>query len=271
LICWSKDYLSVKPGIRGEKEMGLKTVSYWAATCFVLALTSLATQAQVERSMRMPPDEITVSFPAGKDSVEVPFETQRNWIIIPVCINGSRPLRFVLDSGAGGPGASLDNAAVAESLKLDIIGRVQARGAGNGPAMEIPIAGDVSFDIGGVRLSGSRMAVRPAAPGMQGMSDVRDGVIGRPVFANLVVEIDWERKVVTLRDSKSFKYQGKGAVLPLTFDEMGRPYTTAAVITDDAKSVPVNLVVDTGGGHNLSLEISPGSALKVPEGAPKVV
>jgi hypothetical protein len=29
--------------------------------------------------------------------------------------------------------------------------------------------------------------------------------------------------------------------------------------------------VDTGGGHNLSLEISSGSALKVPEGAPKVV
>ena len=221
--------------------------------------------------MRMPAEEITVSFPAGKDSVEVPFETERNWIIIPVSVNGSRPLRFVLDTGAGGAGASLMNGAVADSLNLNIVGRVQVRGAGSGPAVEVPIAGGVKFDIGGMQLTGGRMSVHRATPGMEGLSAGRDGVIGRPVFANLVVEIDWERKVVKLHDPAKFSYAGKGTTLPLTFDEMGRPYTAASVTTEDNKVVPVNLIVDTGGSHNLSVEIGSGNPLKAPAGATKIV
>ena len=92
--------------------MSLKTVSYWTAAAWVvLALISSPALGQGER-MRVPADEISVSFPAGKNYVEVPFETERNWIIIPVSVNGSRPLRFVLDTGAGGSGASLIKGAV---------------------------------------------------------------------------------------------------------------------------------------------------------------
>lgn len=252
--------------------MSLKKVSYWIAPAWVvLALICVPARAQVEQRMRVPADEISVTFPAGKNSVEVPFETERNWIIIPVSVNGSRPLRFVLDTGAGGSGASLINSAVAESLKLNIVGRIQARGAGSGPMVEVPIAGGVTFDIGGVQLTGGRMSVRTATPGMEGMSAGRDGVIGRPVFANLVVEIDWERKVVKLHDPAKFSYTGKAAILPLTFDEMGRPYVAASVTTEEDKSVPVNLIVDTGGGHNLSLEVGSGTPLKAPAGSPKVV
>lgn len=252
--------------------MSLKTIlGGTASVCIVLALICLPGTAQVQQRMRMPADEIRVNFPAGKDYVEVPFETERNWIIIPVSVNGSRPLRFVLDTGAGGPGASLVNFAVGESLKLNIVGRVQVRGAGSGPAVEVPIAGDVKFDIGGLQLTGGRMSVHPATPGQEGLSAGRDGVIGRPVFANLVVEIDWDRKIVKLYDPAKFTYTGKGTTLPLTFDEMGRPYTAAAVVTEAEKSVPVNLIVDTGGGHNLSLEVRSGTSLKAPVGAAKVV
>lgn len=48
--------------------------------------------------MRLP----SVTFPAGKSFVEIPFEVEGNWMVIPVSVNGSRPLRFVLDSGASG-------------------------------------------------------------------------------------------------------------------------------------------------------------------------
>src|ERR1044072_73609 len=158
--------------------MSLKKVSYWTAAAWVLALISSPALGQDER-MRVPADEINVSFPAGKNLVEVPFETERNWIIIPVSVNGSRPLRFVLDTGAGGPGARLMNGAVADSLNLNIVGRVQVRGAGSGSAVEVPIAGGVKFDIGGMQLSAGRMSVHRATPGMEGLSAGRDGVIGR--------------------------------------------------------------------------------------------
>lgn len=242
-----------------------------AALSIVIALICRPAQGQTQPRMRVPPDEIKVKFPDGKDSVAVPFETERNWIIIPVSVNGSRPLRFVLDTGAGGSGASLSNADLAQSLNLNIVGRIQVQGGGSGPAVEVPIAGGVIFNIGGVELSGGRMSVRPPIAGQPGLAPARDGVIGRPIFANLVVEIDWEQKVVKLYDPAKFSYTGKGTVLPLTFDEMGRPYTAATVGIESDKTVPVNLIVDTGGSHNLSLEVGSGDKLKAPVGKEKVV
>ncbi|MDX6499849.1 MAG: hypothetical protein QOG23_3109 [Blastocatellia bacterium] len=43
---------------------------------------------------------------------------------------GSRPLRFVLDSGAGA--AAITNPAIVDSLNLNIAGKMQVRGAGGG-------------------------------------------------------------------------------------------------------------------------------------------
>src|SRR5437660_12720777 len=93
---------------------------------FVSAIVS-AQSAQPEGQtldMRLP----RVSFPAGKSSVEVPFEISGNWMLIPVSINGSRPLRFVLDTGA--QGTLRNNSPIAGSLNLKIVGKMQIRAAG---------------------------------------------------------------------------------------------------------------------------------------------
>jgi hypothetical protein len=95
-----------------------------------------------------------------------------------------------------------------------------------------------------------------------------DGIIGRPIFANLVVEVDWEKHVVRLFEPASYKYSGSGSILPLTFDDGGRPYTMASVTTG-AKTIPVKLVVDTGGSHALSLDVGSNSEITLPEGVSK--
>jgi CubicO group peptidase (beta-lactamase class C family) len=59
-------------------------------------------------------------------------------------------------------------------------------------------------------------------------------------------------------------------VNPLTFDEGGRPYTMASV-TAAEKTIPVKLVVDTGGSHTLSLDVGSDSEIKLPEGAARTV
>ena len=126
---------------------------------FVSATVS-AQIAQPERQtldMRLP----SVSFPAGKSFVEVPFEISGNWMLIPVSINGSRPLRFVLDTGA--QGTFLNNSAIAGSLNLKIVGKMQIRGAG-GVGAEASVAENVTFNIGAIELSNGRLVVSPPPP-----------------------------------------------------------------------------------------------------------
>lgn len=205
-----------------------------------------------------------LKFPEGKSFVEVPFEAEGNWVVIPVSINGSRPLRFVFDSGASG--TVLFNSAIADSLNLKFTGTRQARGAGGGGAtFEVKVAEDVNFNIGGIELSNGSLSQRPS-----NRTSV-DGVIGRVVFATTVVEIDWEKRVVKFYEPSKYKYSGSGAVLPLTFDGGGRPYANAAVSVSGEKAVPVKLVVDTGGGHALFLELGSGAGIKPPDGATKTI
>lgn len=216
------------------------------------------------REMPLP----TIKFPKGENFVEVPFEVAGNWMVIPVSINGSRPLRFVLDTGA--QGTILNNSEIAGSLNLKIVGKMPIRGAG-GAGGEVSIAEGVTFNIGGIELSNTGLAIRPPPqPGMKFMGGL-DGVIGRIVFATLVVEVDWEKQVLKFYDPSKYKYSGSGTVLPLTFDEGGRPYTTASVAVSDDKLIPIKVVVDTGGSHALSLDVGSKPEIKLPEGAAKVV
>jgi ketosteroid isomerase-like protein/predicted aspartyl protease len=210
--------------------------------------------------MRLP----SVTFPAGKSFIEVPFEVAGNWMVIPVSVNGSRPLRFVLDTGASA--TVFYNAELVDSLNIKITGTMPIRGAGGGgAASEVSIAENVGYNIGGIEFSGGRLALRNSS------RSGADGVIGRIVFATLVVEVDWEKRAIKLYDPAKYKYAGNGAVLPLTFDEGGRPYTMANVVLSGDKKVPVKLVVDTGGSHTLSLDVGSKPEIMLPEGARKTV
>ena len=222
---------------------------------------------QIERqSVRQMPDLRlpSIIFPAGKSFIEVPFEVAGNWMVIPVSVNGSRPLRFVLDTGASA--TVFYNTELADLLNLKITGTMPIRGAGgSGAAGEVSIAENVNFNIGGIEFSGGRLALRKSS-----RSGI-DGVTGRIVFATLVVEVDWEKRAIKFYNPAKYKYAGKGAVLPLTFDEGGRPYAMANVVLSGDKKVPVKLVIDTGGSHTLSLDVGSKPEILLPEGARKTV
>src|SRR5213080_1503289 len=132
----------------------MRSNSKFLALAIVFIFGCIGTEADsqtaqaVRREMPLP----TLHFPAGKDVVEVPFEVENGWMLIPVSVNGSRPMRYVLDSGA--PGTVHLNPAIVESLNLKITGKLLAGGAGGGGAQsEVSVAENVTFNIGGIEFS----------------------------------------------------------------------------------------------------------------------
>ncbi len=241
----------------------------------ILSSGSLRVSGQVPQPGQQPNSNMRetplpkLKFPGGKSVVEVPFEVEGNWMVIPISINNSRPLRFVLDTGA--QGTFLQNSQLADSLKLKIVGKMQIRGAGGGGAgREASVAENVTYNIGGIELSNGGLVVAPS-PSDARFAPKHDGAIGRIVFATLVVEVDQEKQVLRFYEPSKYKYNGSGTILPLTFDEGGRPYTIASVAVSDDKLIPIKVVVDTGGSHALSLDVGSKPEIKLPEGAAKVV
>src|SRR5438034_3401475 len=136
--------------------------SFWilaSIMVFDLGLLSATGTAQTPQVQRQMPLQLPkLNFPDGKSVVEIPFEVEGNWMVIPVRINGSRPLRFVLDTGA--QGTFLQNTEIADSLNLKIVGKMPIRGAG-GAGGEASVAENVTFNIGGIELSNGRLVVAP--------------------------------------------------------------------------------------------------------------
>src|SRR5205085_11317428 len=191
----SSTRIAARTSTSGDRRMSLKNsflslaVIISLTLCFNSKVVSAQTPQLERRTPNMPLPEL--HFPEGKTVVEVPFDVERNLMVIPLSINGSRPLRFVLDTGA--QGTFLQNTQIADSLNLKIAGKVGVRGAGGGGARrEASLAENVNFNIGGIELRNGGLAVFPSPLGPQAMAS-HDGAIGRVVFATLVVEVDWEK------------------------------------------------------------------------------
>ena len=228
----------------------------------VLALTSLPTAPSAQHSeMRMGPPPATVTFPEGKDVVEIPFEFVRDKILIPVSVNGSKVMSFILDTGA--PIAVFRDSDLAGTLDLNIVGQAQVGGAGEGETSTVPIAGDVTFQLAGIEITGATMAI---GVGEGKLPNFRwDGVIGRPVFKNLVVDFDFANKMLRLYPPDAFTYNGDGSELPLTIAHGSFPYVDTEVSIDGGTPVPATIVIDTGAGHALSLSVDNHDGLDLPK------
>lgn len=186
---------------------------------------------------------------------------------IPVKVNGREAQPAILDTDA--QGAVLNGGIeVAKNYGISTTEEGEILGAGGkGAGGKALMAHDVTFELGGAALTGNVIAV---------VDRVRPGrmaqlVVGQSIFRNFIVQVDWEKRELTLDDPLKFKYTGNGGELPLEFDHGGRPYLHGSVKLADGKDIPVTLVIDTGAPHALSLLYGTSPEIKHQEHAEKIV
>jgi Aspartyl protease len=209
-------------------------------------------------------------FSSRKSVLAIPFELDNNLIYVRVSVNGSRPLSFILDTGAH----SIIHARLARSLglKLKLIGQAEGIGA-NQPDVYL-VMEKVSFNLPGVVLSPRRLvavsldAVEtcvnefiideegrniPFEKGKRrGAKRDVDGILGREFFDQFVVEIDYAQRLLNVYDPSSYKYAGSGKDIPL---EVGEQHIFAQARIRAAGRAPLTgrFLLDTGSAEAVSL------------------
>lgn len=169
-------------------------------------------------------------------SASVSFDLRRGRIMVPVRVNGSEPLSFLLDTGYS---LTMISPRHAEALGLKRTGAITIAGiAGN---EETDVFTGAKLDLGRATYQPRRVAALP--PG--GDSRRRDGVLGSGFFRQFVVEIDLETRKLTLHSPDKFTYAGTGEVCPLSFRNT-TPIIEAAVQTPGGSLVKANFEIDTG-------------------------
>lgn len=190
------------------------------------------------RLTRPPPPAPDFTFPAGRDSVEVPFDFVDGHVFVHALVDGRR-VRLLVDSG--GSNVLLPNVAAA-------VGARTAAGA----------AGDMSparvkrLNLGGVVFERQAFTTLDLAAFLQRAEGADDigGVLGAEIFRRVVVSLDYTRLRATLHDPDHYRPKGGAATLPLV-----APFKTPRV-EGRIDGTPGVFRVDTGSRGSLTLNPS---------------
>ncbi len=202
---------------------------------------------------------------SGKKVLRIPFEIHSNLIIVPVQVNDSDTLRFVLDTGVST--TIITDPTALQLNQLQMTRKVIITGAGEGEPLVAQIAIGNTLRMEGMRANHQNIVL--LEEDVLRLSEFVGlpvhGIFGYEVFNNFVVTIDFRHKELTLRAPGSYTYKKrKGELYPITIEDT-KPFTRAVTLLADGREQPIKLAIDTGAGHALLLDRSSNSSIQLPE------
>lgn len=201
-----------------------------------------------------------------KKSHTLKFKSASNLIIIPVTINDSDTLNFILDTGVRYP--IITELPFVNKLELNYMMPVPIKGLGEGIELTAYRSGDNVMRIEGLtaRNQEVQMVIDENFQISHLLGIPVHGLIGFNLFKDYVVNIDYINEKITLYKPEYYKYRDRNRdiILPLQF-EQNKPFVFTKILTDDNEEVPVKLLVDTGASDALWLSEQSDERIRYPE------
>ena len=221
-----------------------------------------------EQKVRYNPGKNLFEFVNKRDkSLTINFKTASNLIIIPVIINDSDTLNFILDTGVRFP--IITELPYVNRLSLNYMQPVTVSGLGDGEGMTAYRSGNNTMKIGNGLISYNQevhMVINDNFQISQILGLPVHGLIGFNLFKDFVVEIDYDDQKLTLIKPEYYRdrVNNRDIVMPLHF-EHNKPYVRTTIMTDKNVDVPVKLLVDTGASDGIWLSTKSDERIGLPE------
>ncbi|AWV97363.1 aspartyl protease family protein [Arcticibacterium luteifluviistationis] len=231
----------------------------------ILMVFSMNTMAQFWKKKSKKVENYGFHINGGKKFYSIPFKVYSNLIVVPVVLDDSDTLNFILDTGVSS--IFITEPSVAEKLGLEYVREVAIYGAGEGESLLAKVSIDHEFKLG--KITGYRQNVVVLSEDILHLSEFMGvpihGIFGHSLFENFVVTIDFSNFVMTVRQVDGFKFRRRyGDKYPIVVTE-SKPYTDAIRITEGGNPErTVRMVIDTGAGHALLLNSEEGH-IQLPE------
>ncbi len=188
------------------------------------------------------PSRVDTALQLDKETT-IPFEYFNQHIFVTLTVNGNPGYKFLFDTGTS---ANILNLRTSQDLRLkpESIKKEKDLGLGRG-RVSVAAAKNVDVKMGDVRIANVLAIVD-----LRGLEQINghtmDGILGFPLLRHYVVELDFQKRTLTLHPFRGYQYQGDGDILFLR----QKKYSAA-----------VSAVLGTGSHtqHDATLEIDTGS------------
>jgi Aspartyl protease len=193
---------------------------------------------------------LALAILVGEQPATIPFELINRHITLPVSVNGSKPLTFLLDTGDKYALVDLDRA---RELSLTFGQSVDVGGVGT-ERLAGSFLNGATFQVAGNRdLSGPVVLAIPLKRLAARLGHEFDGILGADFIKTFVVEIDYESRTLRLHAPETFAYEGKGESIPIRLNAIGHPLIEAEVTPIGGTPLKGSFVLDIGSGAALAL------------------
>lgn len=210
------------------------------------------------------------SFPEGRKRADIPIQIHNNLIVVSVTINGTLPLKFIVDTGVRT--AILTQKLFSDILELKYSRKYTIAGPGGSKLVDAYITNNVSISMPGFN----------GMPGIEGkghtllvleqdMLELRNylgvdvhGILGYELFSRFVIRIDYKKKIMTLYAPEKFRPGRKYQELPMAIEDT-KPFILTPIRINPENMLTAKLLVDTGASHSLLLEPTSDKRVVVPK------
>ena len=201
----------------------------------------------------------------NRKQTRIPFQLHSNLIIVPVQINNSDTLHFILDTGVSS--VIITDPTAIRRQPLRFTRKVKLTGAGEGGQLMASVAIDNLLMMGHMRATHQNIVVLD--DDILRLSEYVGvpihGIFGYEVFNNFVVTIDFQRRELVLNTPKNYRYRrSHGSRYPIAIQNT-KPYTDVMALLEGGKTLPIRVVIDTGAGHALLINRSNGDDIRLPD------
>ena len=204
------------------------------------------------------------SITGGRKKVEIPIEIYNNLVVVPVVLNGTLPLKFILDTGVRT--AILTQKSFSDILNLAYTRKYSITGPGGQKMVDAYVTNNVSLTLPGVEGRGHALLVLD-----QDYLELRNylgtdvhGILGYELFSRFIIKVDYEKRVLTLFLPEGFKLRQKFQRIPIKIEDT-KPYTMVPLVLADGTRFTGKLLMDSGASHALLLDPESDEKIHVPQ------
>ena len=181
------------------------------------------------------------------------YESYNELIVVPLTINQSLTLKFILDSGARNTILSIKQ--IGDILGLKYERRYQLVGADRKTVINALLVRNNYLELPGVTASSQPILVleEDYLKFDQYTGFSLHGIIGADIFTRFVVKLNYKSGIVHLYEPAYFEPPGKRYIgIPIRI-ENSKPYIELPVVFTDGTRSKIKMLIDTGAGFTLLL------------------